>query len=174
MLLAIIQVYTNLGATDFALLSVSEINLESQKILWLKALLQQQGADLQIYNYNSFILVPSASLWSGDKNKEEPGKRLVNDCKALVLFGDNISTNIHYKPYNRLIKYLVEMPSSLEPILTGVLISDGFLKKNKNGNTYLYLKQSPKNFEYLWFLFTKFSHYCSSYPALASRLLLQL
>jgi NADH-ubiquinone oxidoreductase chain 4 len=35
MLLAIIQVYTNLGATDFALLSVSEINLESQKILWL-------------------------------------------------------------------------------------------------------------------------------------------
>jgi NADH-ubiquinone oxidoreductase chain 4 len=35
MLLAIIQVYSYLGATDFALLSVSEITLESQKILWL-------------------------------------------------------------------------------------------------------------------------------------------
>jgi len=35
MLLAIIQVYSYLGATDFALLSVSEISLESQKILWL-------------------------------------------------------------------------------------------------------------------------------------------
>lgn len=35
MLLAIIQVYSCLGATDFALLSVSEIGLESQKILWL-------------------------------------------------------------------------------------------------------------------------------------------
>lgn len=35
MLLAIIQVYSYLGATDFALLSVSEISLDSQKILWL-------------------------------------------------------------------------------------------------------------------------------------------
>ena len=35
MLLAIIQVYSYLGATDFALLSVSEISLESQKIIWL-------------------------------------------------------------------------------------------------------------------------------------------
>jgi hypothetical protein len=33
MLLAIIQVYSYLGATDFALLSVSEISLESQKII---------------------------------------------------------------------------------------------------------------------------------------------
>ena len=35
MLLAIIKVYSYLGATDFALISVSEINLEYQKILWL-------------------------------------------------------------------------------------------------------------------------------------------
>ena len=47
MLLAIIQVYSYLGATDFALLSVSEINLEYQKILWLNPLLQQQRADQQ-------------------------------------------------------------------------------------------------------------------------------
>ena len=35
MLLAIIQVYSYLGATDFALLSVSEIKLEYQKFIWL-------------------------------------------------------------------------------------------------------------------------------------------
>lgn len=35
MLLAIIQIYNYLGATDFALLSVSEISLEYQKLLWL-------------------------------------------------------------------------------------------------------------------------------------------
>lgn len=35
MLLAIIKVYSYLGATDFGLISVSEINLEYQKILWL-------------------------------------------------------------------------------------------------------------------------------------------
>lgn len=56
------------------------------------------------------------------------------------------------------------MPSKLEPVLIGVLISDGHLKKNVKGYTYLYLKQSPKNFKYLWFVFTKFTYYCSSYP----------
>lgn len=55
MLLAIIQVYSYLGATDFALLSVSEISLEYQKILWLNTLLQQQGPDQQIKNKNSSI-----------------------------------------------------------------------------------------------------------------------
>lgn len=45
MLLAIVQVYSYLGATDFALLSVSEISLEYQKILWLKTLCQLQGYD---------------------------------------------------------------------------------------------------------------------------------
>lgn len=53
MLLAIIQVYSYLGATDFALLSVSEIKLEYQKILWLNPLLQQQGADQQTNYKNS-------------------------------------------------------------------------------------------------------------------------
>jgi len=68
MLLAIIQVYNYLGATDFALLSVSEINLESQKILWLKALLQQQGADLQIIkNY-----IPPFPLRVGESRKRLP------------------------------------------------------------------------------------------------------
>lgn len=55
MLLAIIQVYSYLGATDFALLSVSEIKLEYQKFIWLNALLQQQGTDPQILLQNSFI-----------------------------------------------------------------------------------------------------------------------
>ena len=35
MLLAIIQIYSYLGSTDFVLISLSEISLESQKILWL-------------------------------------------------------------------------------------------------------------------------------------------
>jgi hypothetical protein len=59
------------------------------------------------------------------------------------------SSNILSKPYNYLIKYLVEMPSSLESIIIGVLISDGSLKQNKSGNTLLLFKQSPKHFEYL-------------------------
>nr|AWX52914.1 NADH dehydrogenase subunit 4 [Lactarius sp. (in: basidiomycete fungi)] len=35
MLLAILQIYSYVGSTDFQIISLSEINLESQKILWL-------------------------------------------------------------------------------------------------------------------------------------------
>ena len=35
MLLAILQIYSNIGSTDFVLISLSEISLESQKVLWL-------------------------------------------------------------------------------------------------------------------------------------------
>ena len=35
MLLAILEIYSNLGSTDYQLISLSEISLESQKILWL-------------------------------------------------------------------------------------------------------------------------------------------
>ena len=35
MLLAILHIYSNIGSTDFTIISLSEISLESQKILWL-------------------------------------------------------------------------------------------------------------------------------------------
>jgi NADH-ubiquinone oxidoreductase chain 4 len=35
MLLAILQIYSYVGSTDFQIISLSEINLDSQKILWL-------------------------------------------------------------------------------------------------------------------------------------------
>ena len=35
MLLAVLQIYSHLGSTDFTLISLTEISLESQKILWL-------------------------------------------------------------------------------------------------------------------------------------------
>jgi NADH-ubiquinone oxidoreductase chain 4 len=39
MLLAILQIYSYVGSTDFNIISLSEINLDSQKILWLGFLL---------------------------------------------------------------------------------------------------------------------------------------
>jgi NADH-ubiquinone oxidoreductase chain 4 len=35
MLLAFLVIYYNVGTTDFQVVSLSEINLDSQKILWL-------------------------------------------------------------------------------------------------------------------------------------------
>jgi len=152
MLLAIIQIYSYLGSTDFALLSVSEISLDSQKILWLNNLLQQQVTDHQLLYVNVLLAQ----------------KNIKKDNSLLTTWGTNLSSNIHYKPYNSNLKHLFEFPFSLECVLTGILLSDGFLKKNKYGNTTFYLKQSLKNFKYLWFVFNKFSHYCSSYPSIVT------
>lgn len=127
MLLAIIQVYLHLGATDFALLSVSEISLDSQKILWLKCLLKQQTADQQIIKFSSInpilCLTPTALLLCKGKGctlllPEAPEAPEAQNNQKLVKFGANLSSNIHYKPYNYGIKYLVELPFSLVPILT--------------------------------------------------------
>ena len=41
-------------------------------------------------------------------------------------------------------------------------MSDGWLYKNKTGKTLLALKQT--NFEYLWLVYTKLSHYSRSLP----------
>lgn len=39
MLLAILKIYSYIGSTDFQLISLYEISLENQKILWLAFLL---------------------------------------------------------------------------------------------------------------------------------------
>ena len=51
MLLAILQIYSHLGSTDYTLISLTEISLESQKILWLSSPLQQ-GINLTSRNYD--------------------------------------------------------------------------------------------------------------------------
>lgn len=135
MLLAIIQIYNYLGATDFALLSVTEISLEYQKLLWLKPLCQQQGSDQyltlnlvltlassqRVIKFSTSTLVssncaiPSINRSSSlDKNKKD----LVNCCKTIVPFGMYLSSNIHYKPYNYNIKYLMKLPVELESLIT--------------------------------------------------------
>jgi len=81
MLLAIIKVYSYLGATDFALISVSEINLEYQKILWLNTLCQLQGPDQHILIKNSLIqTLPLIFLFN---NKKQTCK-LLNRASTVI------------------------------------------------------------------------------------------
>ena len=61
---------------------------------------------------------------------------------------------------------MVNIPFHLEAIIVGILLSDGQLFINKSGNTFLSLKQSFKNFEFLWNVFNILSHYCQGYPKL--------
>jgi LAGLIDADG DNA endonuclease family len=61
---------------------------------------------------------------------------------------------------------MVKIPNNLNSIILGIILSDGHLRKNKLGNTYLSFKQTIKRFELTWILFLKFSHFCQGYPRL--------
>jgi hypothetical protein len=61
---------------------------------------------------------------------------------------------------------MVNIPSHLQSILVGILISDAWLQINKAGNTRLGFKQSIDKLEYLFYVFNKLSHYSSTYPHL--------
>lgn len=89
-----------------------------------------------------------------------------NRCKDLVVYGSNLSSTVNYPPYTSIVRYMVNIPSHLQSILVGILISDAWLQINKAGNTRLAFKQSIDKLEYLFCVFNKLSHYCSTYPHL--------
>lgn len=62
-------------------------------------------------------------------------------------------------------KWLCLTPK-LESILIGLLLSDGWLQKRAQWNPRFGLKQSLKNFPFLWSCFEEFAYLCSGYPYL--------
>lgn len=95
-----------------------------------------------------------------------------NKCKALVVFGSNLSSTVGYPPYTSIVRHMVKFPDiatvgrfyELESILVGILISDGWMGISKSGNTRFFFKQSLDRIEYFLDVYSKFAHYCSNYP----------
>lgn len=84
----------------------------------------------------------------------------------IVPWGTNLSSNVGYPRFNKIINNMVELPFLIKSIIYGILLSDGWLnfasKNNKNAR--LGFKQSFKNLLYLLAVFNTLSHYCSSTP----------
>lgn len=100
-----------------------------------------------------------------------------NICKSLVVYGTNIESTVGYKKYTDIVSYMVELPNNIIYILTGLILSDGYINiisKKENSveglhfrlNSRFYFKQSLIHVDYLWYIFTLLSHYCISYPKL--------
>ena len=149
MLLAVLQIYSNIGSTDFQLISLSEISLESQKILWLSLSFSKRDMT------NRYIHSSNSTLNTSCGGRE---------CKNLVVYMSptSLSSTLKYKGFSLKLREMSKIPLHLRSIILGVLLSDGWLYKNKTGKTLFALKQT--NFEYLWLVYSKMSHFSRSLP----------
>ena len=144
MLLAIITIQYYYGSTDFQLISISEISLESQKYLWLSPSFSKRNMTSRINKDRKFYLTEN------------------NSNKSIVIYGSNLSSTVKYTPFNSKLRGIVKIPSNLNLIIVGLVLSDAWLFKSKSGNTLLAFKQSMAKSIFVFHVFNKLSHYCSS------------
>lgn len=88
------------------------------------------------------------------------------DDKALILWNDkkNNSFRLQKGILTKVLRDTFILTNYHKSIIVGVLLSDGNIQKRVHWNPRISLKQSFKNFEYLWSVFNSLSLYCSSYP----------
>jgi LAGLIDADG DNA endonuclease family len=85
-------------------------------------------------------------------------------CTSLVAYGSNLGSTVGTR-ISKLVRNMTVLPFHILGVVVGVLLSDAWLQREKsNWNARLGFKQSVIHFEYLWFVFSLLSHYCSNMP----------
>lgn len=96
-----------------------------------------------------------------DKNKSN---------KEIILYHNNknVYKKYHYNYQKGIIKRnnrnMLQLNPYLRSMLIGILISDGWTNIRRGWNPCIGLKQSIKNFDYIWWTFCELSHLCSHLP----------
>jgi hypothetical protein len=145
MLPSILIIFSYVGSTDFQIISLCDISLESQKLLWLSLSFSKRDMTSRIIHKNQNTLNLLERFSRSNKNYLPENRK----CKDLVIFHKNLNSTINYPRYTSIIRHMVKIPFQLEAIIIGIILSDGHLFINKAGNTLLSFKQTIKNFEFL-------------------------
>jgi len=90
----------------------------------------------------------------------------LNKDENLILWNDknNNSFRLQKGILTKIIRDTFSITNYHQSVIVGVLLSDGYIQKRVHWNPRISLKQSLKNFEYLWSVFITLSVFCSSYP----------
>lgn len=83
---------------------------------------------------------------------------------GLVIYGTNLSSTIGYPRYNSQLRNQIQIPSNILNIFIGIILSDANISRSSKIGARLQFKQSIKQGEYFFFIFSKLSHYCSRGP----------
>ena len=88
-----------------------------------------------------------------------------SQCKEIVVYGQVLHSGIFQsKVLPAYVKYMYGIVASLVNEIYGILLGDGWLFVEGNGEARLGLKQCVGNFAFLWVSYLKLSHYCHSLP----------
>lgn len=173
MLLAFLVIYYNVGSTDFNVVSLSEINTDSQRLLWL-------NESYVSYNFLWPIVSPRKYIHfspefinntnSISQYKDYHTSKIATENKTdLVLYGQNLSSNVGYPRFNKNVQNIITLNPYHYGVIVGILLSDGWTSKQYvTGEARITLKQSVKNSDYLFYAFFILCHYCYSYPHTAT------
>jgi hypothetical protein len=148
MLLSILLIYSYLGSTDFQLISLYEISLENQKIIWLSlSFSKRRNMTSKINNNNINNINNNINLFKKYPRSNKNYLPINDNCKELVIHGSNLSSTVNYPRYTKIIRDMVKIPFHLDSMILGILLSDGHLFISKSGNTLLSFKQTIKRFD---------------------------
>lgn len=84
--------------------------------------------------------------------------------KALVLYGNNLSSTVGSPRYTALERKSVIIPNNFLSVFIGIIISDANISKSYKADARLQFKQTINHIEYFYFVFFKLNHYCSKAP----------
>ena len=65
----------------------------------------------------------------------------------------------------------IQLTSRVKSIIIGILLSDGWIQKRTHWNPRIGLKQSIKNFPYLWFVYNELAYLTSGLPVLGKNII---
>jgi LAGLIDADG DNA endonuclease family len=89
------------------------------------------------------------------------------NIKDLVIYDKYSKFKLNSKNFlTKLDRNYIILTKEEKSIIIGLLLSDAWLQKRKGWNPRIGLKQSIKNFQFLWNTFIKLSKLCSSHPFL--------
>jgi hypothetical protein len=87
----------------------------------------------------------------------------LNPCNQLTIWNKPLgySSMIAKQRLTNLNKIMFQLTPRVRSIIIGLLLSDGWLQKRGHWNPRIGLKQSIKNFPYIWYVYNELAYLCS-------------
>lgn len=120
------------------------------------------------FNLIKYINIRFISNSFINENNYSKNKKEIN---SLILWNnDNFSLRIQKGILTKNKRNMIDFNIIQRSIIIGVILSDGWIQHKVGWNPRIGFKQSIKNFEFFWVVFTRLSSFCSGYPWLTKSL----